>query len=98
MKQILLFIFALLCMVAQGGWAEVQNVNIANNSVIINANGDWHITGTSTTNQITINEGVTATVTNTVEILTNSNYEYENKKIRLDAGCNYGMQPHTDFV
>lgn len=68
MKQILLFILALLCTVAQVVWAEVQNANIANNSVIINANGDWHITGTSATNQITINEGVTATVTNTVEI------------------------------
>jgi hypothetical protein len=55
MKKKVLFILALLCTVAQGVWAEVQNVNIANNSVIINANGDWHITGTSTTNQITIN-------------------------------------------
>ena len=64
MKQKLLFIFALLCTVAQGAWAYDNEVSINDNAVSVPADKHWLVTGTGevTGNKITIGAGATVTL------------------------------------
>ena len=60
MKQKLLFIFALLCTVAQGAWAETINLSSVTADVTAQ-NGDV-LTGTTSTYRVTIADGATVTL------------------------------------
>ena len=60
MKQKALFIFALLCTVAQGAWAETINLSQVTADVTAQ-NGDV-LTGTTSEYKVTIADGATVTL------------------------------------
>ena len=60
MKKKLLFIFALLCTVAQGAWAETINLSDVTANVTAQ-NGDV-LTGTTSEYKVTIAGGATVTI------------------------------------
>lgn len=66
--------------------AEVQELNIENGNIVISDSGEYRITGTSTTNTITINSGCSPTIT-----ISNLNMTFESKtspiKISNGAKC-----------
>jgi len=64
MKKKLLFIFALLCAVAQGAWAYDGTMSIYDGSVTVPAQKHYLITGETSSNQITIENGATVTLSN----------------------------------
>ncbi len=66
--------------------AEVKELNIANDNIVINDSGEYRITGTSTTNTITINKGCSPTIT-----ISNLNMTFQSRtspiKISNGAKC-----------
>ena len=64
MKKKILFIFALLCTVAQGAWAYDNTKSINDGAVTVPDGENWLITGTGevTGNKITIGGGATVTL------------------------------------
>ena len=60
MKKKVLFIFALLCTVAQGAWAET--INLSNVTADVTANDGDVLTGTTSEYKVTIADGATVTL------------------------------------
>jgi hypothetical protein len=60
MKKKVLFIFALLCAVAQGAWAET--INLSNVTADVTANDGDVLTGTTSTYKVTIAGGAKVTL------------------------------------
>ena len=60
MKQKLLFIFALLCAVAQGAWAN--NIDLSQVKADVVANDGDVLTGTTSTYRVTIASDATVTL------------------------------------
>ena len=60
MKKKLLFIFSLLCTVAQGAWANT--INLSQVSADVTANDGDVLTGTTNTYRVTIAGGATVTL------------------------------------
>ena len=60
MKQKLLFLFALLCTVAQGVWAET--INLSSVTADVTANDGDVLTGTTSEYKVTIADGATVTL------------------------------------
>ena len=80
MKQKLLFIFALLCTVAQGAWAETINLSTVTADVTAQ-NGDV-LTGTTSTYRVTIAGGATVTLSGVTISTGAANNEDVNQKLQ----------------